>query len=81
MRISSTLDRSRVWLAQTPQVFQAEILRRAHDQATADGFYGTDESSLVERLGIPVEIVPSDPGNRKITTPEDIDWAGAQLRR
>jgi 2-C-methyl-D-erythritol 4-phosphate cytidylyltransferase len=74
--VRGTLNRDRLVLAQTPQVFRAEVLRRAFVQATADGFIGTDESSLVERLeNIEVTVVPGSDRNIKITRPSDIDLA------
>ena len=77
--IVGTLDRADLWLAQTPQVFRVEILRRAHAAAPEDA--ATDDAALVERLGLPVAIVAGDPSNRKITTPEDLVWAEAFLAR
>ncbi|HVO25560.1 MAG TPA: 2-C-methyl-D-erythritol 4-phosphate cytidylyltransferase [Candidatus Margulisiibacteriota bacterium] len=73
--IVETLDRGRVWLAQTPQVFRTALLREAYANACRDGYLGTDDASLVERLGHPVRIVPGEPTNRKITTPDDLQWA------
>ncbi len=70
--ITETLDRSRLVNIQTPQAFRFNILKRAHETAEADGFLGTDESSLVERLGIPVGFVEAGGGNIKITTREDV---------
>jgi 2-C-methyl-D-erythritol 4-phosphate cytidylyltransferase len=79
-RIIETLVRNDLWLAQTPQAFQADVLRRAHAAAVRDAVIATDDAALVERLGMPVAIVPGDPSNRKITTPEDLRWAEAVLR-
>jgi 2-C-methyl-D-erythritol 4-phosphate cytidylyltransferase len=73
--ITQTLDRRSIWLAQTPQVFHAAILRQAHEQARRDGYNATDDATLVERLGAPVQVVPGEPSNRKITTPDDLQWA------
>ena len=73
--IIETLDRSRIWLAQTPQVFRTVLLREAYSKACRDGYVGTDDAALVERLGHPVRIVPGDSVNRKITTPDDLQWA------
>lgn len=78
-RIVETVSRSDLWLAQTPQAFDANVLRRAH-AAARDGSIATDDAALVERLGLPVELVPGDPSNRKITTPADLAWAEAVLR-
>jgi 2-C-methyl-D-erythritol 4-phosphate cytidylyltransferase len=73
--IRDTIDRSTVWLAQTPQVFRVDLLRRAYDRAGHDEFVGTDEASLVEHLGAPVRLVPGEVTNRKLTTPDDLQWA------
>ena len=70
--VEATLDREGLWSVQTPQVFRAAILREAHDKARRDGFVGTDEAMLVERLGHPVRMVPGLAGNVKITTAEDL---------
>ena len=70
-RFSHTLRREELWSVQTPQGFTLELLLRAHRKARKAGFVGTDESSLVERLGVPVRIVPGDERNVKITTPAD----------
>jgi 2-C-methyl-D-erythritol 4-phosphate cytidylyltransferase/2-C-methyl-D-erythritol 2,4-cyclodiphosphate synthase len=73
----ATLDRSRLVLVQTPQGFRTEILQRAHD--AAGGGDVTDDAALVERLGLPVEVVPGSPLNFKITSPEDLARAEAAL--
>lgn len=78
-QVVETPDRSKLWEVQTPQGFQREILLRANAQAEQDNFLGTDDASLVERLGEPVYIVESDYRNIKITTPEDILIAEAFL--
>lgn len=78
--IIETLDRRRVWLAQTPQVFRAGLLREAYQQARRDGYMGTDDAALVERLGHPVRVVPGEATNRKITTPDDLRWAESYLQ-
>ena len=62
-------------MAQTPQGFRYELLKRAFDDATRDGFIGTDEASLVERLGKEVAVVMGSPQNIKITTPADLELA------
>jgi 2-C-methyl-D-erythritol 4-phosphate cytidylyltransferase len=79
--VQETLPRDACWIAQTPQVFRVEILREALAKADAEGFVGTDDAQLVERLGVPVEIVEGPPSNRKITTPDDLAWAEAWLLR
>ena len=68
---SHTLPREQLWSVQTPQGFHIDLLLRAHREARKAGFVGTDESSLVERLGAPVRIVLGDERNVKITTPAD----------
>ena len=67
-----TLDRSRLCCVQTPQGFQLALIEAAFEKAYADGFYGTDDAGLVERLGETVRIVPGETANLKITTPEDL---------
>lgn len=74
-RVVETPDRAECWAAQTPQVFRAHILREALEKALADGFQGTDDAQLVERLGVPVHVVEGDAGNLKLTTPEDLAFA------
>jgi len=64
-------DRSLLWVAQTPQVFRAETIRRAHYLALAEGFVGTDDSSLVERIEGSMVLVEGPRDNIKITVPED----------
>ncbi len=73
--ITSTIPRERVVLAQTPQGFRFELLRKAFAEAAADGFLGTDEASLVERSGHEVAVVMGSARNIKITTPADLELA------
>jgi 2-C-methyl-D-erythritol 4-phosphate cytidylyltransferase len=77
--VESTLTREHLILAQTPQVFRTEILQQAFERAATDEYYGTDESSLVERLGHPVAIVRGSERNIKITRPSDLTLARAFL--
>ena len=79
-RVAETLPRGRLWAAQTPQVFRADWLREAHARALADGYRGTDDSVLVERLGHPVRLVPGSPENLKVTTTTDLAQAERILR-
>lgn len=79
--ITSTVPRERVVMAQTPQGFRYEILKKAFDEAAADGFIGTDEASLVERSGKEVAVVMGSPRNLKITTPADMELAEFYLRQ
>jgi 2-C-methyl-D-erythritol 4-phosphate cytidylyltransferase len=74
-RIRATLPREKLVLAQTPQVFRFELLKRAFDSARHDGFIGTDEASLVERLDQEVTVVMGSDRNIKITKPGDMDLA------
>ena len=74
-RVRSTLQRDNLVLAQTPQVFRYELLVRAYEAARRDGFIGTDESSLVERLDVEVAVVLGSDRNIKITRPADMELA------
>ena len=78
-KITDSPDRSRLWQAQTPQGFQYQLIKEAFDQAAADGFIATDDASLLERLGHPVQMLKGDYRNIKVTTPEDILIAVALL--
>jgi 2-C-methyl-D-erythritol 4-phosphate cytidylyltransferase len=79
-RVVETPPRDECWAAQTPQVFRRDWLEEALAKAEADGFLGTDDAQLVERLGLPVRVVAGDPRNLKITLPEDLAVAEAWLR-
>jgi len=79
--VTATLPRERVVMAQTPQGFRYSVLKKAFDEATADGFLGTDEASLVERSGHEVVVVMGSPRNIKITTPADMELAEFFLKR
>lgn len=73
--IRATIPRERIVMAQTPQGFRFSVLKKAFDEAIADGFVGTDEASLVERSGHDVAVVMGSPRNIKITTPADLELA------
>ncbi len=73
--VIATVPRERMVLAQTPQGFRFGPLKKAFDEATADGFLGTDEASLIERAGGTVHVVMGSPRNLKITTPGDLELA------
>jgi 2-C-methyl-D-erythritol 4-phosphate cytidylyltransferase len=73
--VIATVPRERMVLAQTPQGFRFGILKKAFDEAMADGFMGTDEASLIERNGGAVHVVMGSPRNMKITTPADLELA------
>jgi len=79
--VLETIDRSKVRVIQTPQTFTHDILKRAYEKAIKDGFYGTDDASLVEKLGIKIKIIPGFYENIKITTPEDLTLGEAILKR
>ncbi|MDK2928257.1 MAG: 2-C-methyl-D-erythritol 4-phosphate cytidylyltransferase [Bacillota bacterium] len=79
--VEKTLERRLLWAMQTPQTFAYGLILKAHRQAHADGFIGTDDAVLVERLGHPVELVPASDGNIKITTPTDLLLAECLLAR
>ncbi len=76
-RVLETLDRTALWAAQTPQIFQRPLLERAHAATGADV---TDDAMLVEALGAPVVCYASGAPNFKLTTPEDLFLADAVLR-
>lgn len=78
--VQSTPPRKDLVEVQTPQGFQKEILLQAYAQAAADNFLGTDDASLVERIGGKIKIVSGSYQNIKITTPEDIQIAESFLR-
>lgn len=73
--IESTPDRSELWQAQTPQIFQKELLILAYETALKNNFIGTDDASLVERVGGTVKVVEGDRRNLKITYPIDLKVA------
>lgn len=79
--ILGTPDRSAFWIAQTPQVFRTSVIKEAHRAALADGFVGTDDSSLVERNGGKVALVQGPRNNIKMTVPEDTASVEAGLRK
>jgi 2-C-methyl-D-erythritol 4-phosphate cytidylyltransferase len=74
-RVRATLQRDKLVMVQTPQAFRYELLTRAYEAAHADGFTGTDESSLVERLDVEVTVVLGSERNIKITRPSDMELA------
>jgi len=75
VRIRATLPREKLVMAQTPQVFRYDLLARAFELAREDGFLGTDEASMVERLDVEVSVVLGSDRNIKITKPGDMDLA------
>ena len=79
--IKATIPREKIVMAQTPQGFRYDVLKKAFDEASADGMVGTDEASLVERTGHPVAVVMGSPRNIKITTPADLELAEFFLKQ
>ncbi|MFC1650095.1 2-C-methyl-D-erythritol 4-phosphate cytidylyltransferase [Candidatus Latescibacterota bacterium] len=77
--VRETLDRSKLWIAQTPQAFGRKLLLKAHQNAVAKNITGTDDSMLVELLGKPVHVIEGSDMNIKITTPVDLKIAAAVL--
>ena len=78
--VRKTVDRSQLWMIQTPQSFSYDLILRAHERAREENFLGTDDSSLVERLGIPVRVVEGSRFNMKITNPDDLILGEALLK-
>jgi 2-C-methyl-D-erythritol 4-phosphate cytidylyltransferase len=78
--IKGTIPRAGIVMAQTPQGFRYGVIKRAFDEASADGFLGTDEASLVERSGHEVAVVMGSPRNIKITAPADMELAEFYLK-
>ena len=77
--IEKTIERNNIWLAQTPQAFRYEIIRKAHENAKLKKYTGTDDAFLVEQIGSPVKIVKGNKNNIKITTREDLRLARLML--
>lgn len=73
--IATTIPREKIVMAQTPQGFRYALIKKVLDDATRDGFVGTDEASLAERAGVPVAVVMGSARNIKITTPADMKLA------
>jgi len=78
--IDETFNRDSMWLAQTPQSFQLDLIIKAHEQAIQDGYRGTDDALLVERMGKKVKIISGSRYNIKITTQEDLILAKAMIQ-
>lgn len=75
--VEETADRSSLWAVQTPQAFRLSTIKRAHERAQKEGYFGTDDASLVEWDGGRVTIVEGNFENIKLTTPEDLLFAEA----
>lgn len=78
-RVAATPDRASLRAVQTPQAFRVELIRRAHLAAQAEGYLGTDDASLLEHMGLPVQLTEGHRRNIKLTTPEDMTMAEAML--
>ena len=78
--IMATLDRRMLYLAQTPQVFQYDLIKSAHDEAAASGSAVTDDAALVEARGFKVRIAEASAPNFKVTTRDDLRLAGYLLQ-
>lgn len=77
--VVKTLDREKLWLAQTPQTFRKELILKAYESALSHQFYSTDDAALVEESGFPVKVVPGAITNLKVTTPDDLHLAELYL--
>ncbi len=77
--ITATPNRAELWAAQTPQAFSVDELRQGHREARANGWTVTDDASLYERLGWPVNVLDAGPSNIKVTTPFDLTVARSVL--
>ena len=73
--VLDTPDRSALYAVQTPQGFRADLIRKAHEFAQADGYLGTDDASLLEHAGLPVYLCEGSRENLKLTTPTDLKLA------
>ncbi len=78
-QVSQTLDRSKIWTVQTPQIFRRELILEAYQNVKAKGLQVTDDTAAVEQSGHPVKVVHHDGVNFKITTPSDWEMARAYL--
>jgi 2-C-methyl-D-erythritol 4-phosphate cytidylyltransferase len=80
-KVVETVERTSLWAVQTPQAFRMSILLEANELAEKENFVGTDDASLVERLSVPIKMVEGDYDNIKLTTPEDLFFAEAILKK
>jgi len=78
--VAATIPRQNLWLTQTPQAFKFDLLKKAYTAAYRDKYYGTDDASLVERIGAKVKMIDGSYENIKITTPEDLIMAEALMK-
>lgn len=80
LTVQETPERRTLWQVQTPQVFKKSILEEAYREASRNGWQGTDDASLVEKLGIKVYLVKGEYSNIKVTTPEDLIFLQEMIR-
>jgi 2-C-methyl-D-erythritol 4-phosphate cytidylyltransferase len=80
-QVIKTVDRNLLWQAQTPQVFQFNLFKKAMEKAFKENFYGTDCSQVMEHAGFVVHILPGNSANLKITTPDDLILAEFLLNK
>ncbi|PSN18581.1 2-C-methyl-D-erythritol 4-phosphate cytidylyltransferase [filamentous cyanobacterium CCP5] len=80
-QVQSTPDRSRLWAAQTPQGFEVDLLKQCHEKGLQQGWNVTDDAALFEQCELPVQIVPGEETNIKVTTPDDLAIAELILRQ
>jgi 2-C-methyl-D-erythritol 4-phosphate cytidylyltransferase len=80
-QVQATPDRAGLWAAQTPQGFWVEKLKACHREGRRQGWEVTDDAALFEKLQLPVQIVPGEETNLKITTPADLAIAELILRQ
>jgi 2-C-methyl-D-erythritol 4-phosphate cytidylyltransferase len=79
--VECTPEREMVWVTHTPQAFQSEIIKKAHESAADKGISGTDDAFLVEYIGLKVKMIESSYENIKVTTPEDIILAKIIMKK
>ena len=79
--VESTIPRDNLWLTQTPQAFKFEVIKQAFKKAYDENYYGTDDASLVERMGKMVKMIEGSYNNIKITTPDDLLIAKALMKK
>ncbi|MEW9502691.1 2-C-methyl-D-erythritol 4-phosphate cytidylyltransferase [Jeotgalibacillus marinus] len=79
--VDKTIERSSLWSIQTPQAFRLSMIIKAYDEAELDGVMGTDDASLVEKMGEKIQVVEADYDNIKLTTKEDLIFAEAIFKK
>ena len=79
--VTETITRDSLWLVQTPQAFQRQVIKKAYEKAYEDNFTGTDDAVLVERIGIPVKMIQGSSDNIKITTQDDLLIGEALIKK